>query len=215
MKLLFLLPLIGLLQQPPQAPTVQFTLDRPATRVNYHFTLHEDGTGTYTASYPATPPATPAQTVDVPLMLHPATARKIFDQARSTVPLHGNCETKIKNIAQTGTKTLSLTQQDGPPAMCTWNYSEKAAVSALQDEFISMATTLDAGRRLKMLQRFDRLGMDHEMTYLLEQAKSGQAQGLENIAPILVTIVEDTSLLERVRSRATTLLDMSKVEHDK
>jgi hypothetical protein len=188
--------------------SVVFSLDRPAARMMYRFTLLEDGSGEYEATYPATPPATPSETVKTPLRLHAGTAKKIFEQARATVPLHGNCETKARNIAQTGVKTLTFSGGEGS-ATCTWNYSEKSNVSALQDEFGAMALTLDEARKLQMEQRFDRLGLDREMGYLLEQAKAGQAQGLENIAPVLQAIVADESLLERVRVRAKTLLQMS------
>lgn len=199
---------------PIDAPTatVQFNFERPVARASYKFVLREDGAGTYTATYPATPPATPQETVDVPLLLHRALAARIFEQARTTIPLHGNCETKVKNIAQTGTKTLAYADPAGSKATCAWNYSDKSAVAGLQEEFIAMAVTLDTGRRLKMQQRFDRLGMDREIAFLLEQAKSGQALGLENIAPVLEEIVADTSLLERVRARAKILLDMSRLE---
>ncbi len=193
-------------------PTVQFAMDRPATNLKYHFMIRDDGTGTYTASYPPTPPATPGETVDAPLMLHAALARKIFEQARSTVPLHGNCETKAKNIAQTGMKTLTFVDAAGARATCTWNFSEKAPVVALQDEFLGLAQTLDSARKLRMEQRFDRLGMDWEISFLLEQVQAGHALGLETISPLLDQIIADSSLLERVRGKAKILLDMSRLE---
>ncbi len=196
-------------QAPAAAPPmVQFGLERPAAGVSYRFTLREDGSGTYRATYPPMPPSTPGETVETPLMLHEATVKKIFDQARSTLPLHGNCETKVKNIAQTGVKTLTYTSAAATVA-CTWNYSDKSAVSALQDEFTAMAETLDAGRKLTMDQRFDRLGLDRDMTFLVGQVKEGHAQGLENITPVLQSIVEDVSLLERVRAQAKALLQAS------
>ena len=195
------------------APVVQFGFERPVAGVSYRFVLREDGSGTYRATYQATPPAIPGETVEVPLRVHAGTAKKIFEQARSTVPLHGNCETKAKGIAQTGIKSLTYIQEAGAPgSMCAWNYSEKVAVRGLQDEFQAMASTLDEGRKLQMEQRFDRLGMDREMGLLVDEVKDGRAQGLENIAPVLQGIVDDVSLLERVRTRAKMLLDLSMVE---
>lgn len=197
---------------PAAAAVVRFGFDRPAAKVKYRFELSEDGRGTYVAEYPPTPPATPGGSVEVALMLHAATLKKIFEQARSTVVYHGGCETKAKNIAQTGAKTLTLLEVTGAASTCTWNYSEKAPVAALQDEFIAMAETLDVGRTLKMQQRFDRLGLDREMAFLDDEVKSGRAQGLENIAPVLQGIVDDESLLERVRARGRALLQLSAVQ---
>ena len=191
------------------AAVVRFSFERPAAKVKYRFDLSEDGRGTYVAEYPPTPPATPGGSVEVPLALHAATVKKIFEQARSTVVYHGGCETKAKNIAQTGVKTLTLVELAGAASTCTWNYSEKAPVAALQDEFIAMAETLDTGRTLQMQQRFDRLGLDREMSFLADEVSSGRAQGLENIAPVLQGIADDESLLERVRVRARALLQLS------
>ena len=198
--------------QTAPAAIVRFDFERAATHTRYHFELHEDGQGIYTADYPATPPATPAESLEVPLALHAATAKKIFDQARATIVYHGGCETRMKNIAQTGIKSLTLTEADGAKATCTWNYSDKAPVSALQSEFTAMAATLDTGRTLKMEQRFDRLALDREMAFLTDQVKAGQAQGLENIAPVLQSLADDESLLERVRARAKALLQLSAIE---
>lgn len=192
--------------------TVKFGMERPASLASYRFTLREDGTGVYKATYPPLPPATPAETAEVPLMLHAALTKKIFEQAGSTVPLHGNCESKAKNIALTGIKTLTYTDAAGAASNCTWNYSEKQAVVALQEEFVAMASTLDLGRRLKMEQRYNRLELDKDIAFLMEQVKNGQARGVENIAPVLEAIALDETLLERVRARARTLLQMSVAE---
>ena len=194
------------------APMVRFAFERATTHTSYRFKLSEDGRGTYLADYPPTPPATPGEHVEVPLALHAGTAKKIFEQARSTQVLHSNCETKAKNIAQTGQKTLTYVDSGGTTTMCTWNYSDKADVAALQNEFIAMAETLDTGRRLRMEQRFDRLALDREMDFLLDEVKDGRAQGLENIMPVLQAIADDQSLLERVRARAKSLLELSAVE---
>ena len=63
-----------------------------------------------------------------------------------------------------------------------------------------------------MEQRFDRLGLDREMGFLVDAVKGGRALGRENIAPVLQGLADDTSLLDRVRTRARTLLQMSAME---
>ncbi len=210
--LLLLLAPPGWRREQSPVAVVRFGFERPVSNTSYRFELSENGQGTYRAEYPPTPPATPGERVETPLALHAGTVKKIFEQARSTVVFHGVCETRAKNIAQTGMKTLTLLEATGASSTCTWNYSDKPAVTALQDEFVAMAETLDTGRRLRMEQRFDRLGLDREMGFLAEQVTAGRAQGLENIAPVLESIADDMSLLERVRARAMALLQMSAVE---
>lgn len=190
------------------AATLRFAFDRPAADTHYEFILHPDGSGTFHNTYPPVPPATPGETVDAPLHLLPATAARIFDQLRATNSLRG-CETRAKNIANTGTKTLTYTPASGVPVSCTWNYTERVAVQSLQDEFMGMALTLDLGRAIRLKQRYDRLALDREMGFLYDAVKEKRARGVRNIAPTLQAIVADDSLLERVRSRAAQLLEQS------
>jgi hypothetical protein len=49
------------------------------------------------------------------------------------------------------------------------------------------------------------------MRSLQEEVDAGHAVGLESIAPILQSIAEDADVLERVRSRAQSLLDRSQM----
>ncbi len=211
--------------QAPPAPdaVLTFQYDRPGLPVpSFLFTLHHDGTGTYAASvqpsppdtarygsYPASPttPLPPTQ-VSRPISLSTQTTTQLFDAIHSTHNLHGGCESKAKNIASTGAKIITYSGPDGQ-ARCAYNYTEIKSIASLTETFLAVAFTLDEGRKLELAHRYDRLGLDQEMRQLVDAVHEGRALELGNIAPVLTAIAEDSQLLERVRSRASSLLAVS------
>jgi hypothetical protein len=80
----------------------------------------------------------------------------------------------------------------------------------LGSSFIAIAYTLDGGRRLEFLHRYDRLGLDAEMTSLAREAEAGRALELGTISQTLTVIADDMAVMQRVRLRAVKLLDQSK-----
>ena len=136
-------------------------------------------------------------------------AAKIFKAARELNEFNGVCASKLKNIADTGKKTLSYSAADGHGS-CEYNYSENKGVTMLTDTFMGIAYTLDEGRRLEFLHRYDRLGLDAEMITLSQEVDAGRALELGTIAPTLAAIADDTAVLQRVRLRATKLLEQAK-----
>ena len=149
--------------------------------------------------------------IDRPITLSPATVTKIFKLARSLDRFDIACDSKAKNIANTGKKTLTYAGPDGRGS-CVYNYSENKSVSALTDMFFAIAFTLDEGRRMEFLHRYDRLGLDAEISSLAQEEKEGRALELGTIAPTLSAIENDTALIQRVRLQAARLLEQSKDE---
>lgn len=194
-------------------PVVSFQFERAGVSVpRYALQVLEDGTGSYQADViPGIAPAasTPTQHVDRAITLTRGTAAKIFKAAHDLNRFNIECEAKVKNIANTGTKTLSYAGPDGRGS-CVYNYSENKDVAMLTDTFLGIAFTLDEGRRLSFLHRFDRLGLDAEMDSLAEEAQAGRALELETIAPALTSIANDSAVMERVRVRAAKLLELAK-----
>jgi hypothetical protein len=202
----------------PDAPStkqaeVSFQFDRTGLPVP-HFTLRvwEDGTGRYQADQ-AEMPATAtsmrgqaAQHIDRPINLTRGTVTKIFKAARASNYFNIECASKAKNIADTGKKTLSYTASDGAGS-CTYNYSEIKTIDTMTNTFLALAYTLDEGRRLEFLHRYDRLGLDSEMITLSQEAEAGRALELGTIAPTLAAIADDTALIQRVRLRAQKMLE--------
>ncbi len=66
--------------------------------------------------------------------------------------------------------------------------------------------TLDEGRELDRLHRYDRLGLDSAMSFLVQEAAGGRALELETIGDSLRAIVSDNDVLARVRAKANTML---------
>lgn len=194
---------------------VSFQFERTGLPVP-RFTLRvdEDGTGSYKAEEVESPAdggavqyASP-KLIDQSLKLSAPTVEKIFKGARDLGHFEMACESKAKNIANTGKKTLSYTGADGTGS-CTYNYSDDREVTGLTDTFLFIAFTLDEGRRLEFLHRYDRLGLDEEMNQLVQAVKAGHALELDTIAPVLTAIAGDGSVMQRVRSQASKLLEQA------
>ena len=205
-------------QSTPQStqPVVSFQFERAGVAVpRYTLQVREDGTGSYQADVTpgvesgASTPVAATEHVSRAISLTPAITMKIFKAAREVKHFNIECEAKVKNIAKTGMKTLSYAGPDGRGS-CTYNFSEDNDVTMLTDTFLGIAFTLDEARRLDFLHRFDRLGLDAEMSALDEEAKAGRALELGTIAPTLTSIASDTAVMERVRVRAAKLLELAK-----
>lgn len=200
-------------------PEVSFQFERKGVPVpHYVILLREDGSGRYQADEAQVAPSMQSSSamqyvggkhVDRPITLSPATTEKIFKTARTVNFFNIECASKAKNIANTGDKTLSYTGSDGKGS-CGYNYSENKNISILTDTFLAIAFTMDEGRRLEFLHRYDRLGLDAEMNSLANEAQAGRALELGTIAPTLDSIAGDTALMQRVRLRAEKLLEQSK-----
>jgi hypothetical protein len=200
-------------------PEVSFQFERNGLPVpRFTLRLREDGSGTYQADQveiPATGTAMrgqAAQHIDRPVNLTHETVVKIFKAAHSLNFFNIECASKAKNIADTGKKTLSYNSADGSGS-CTYNYSENKTVATLTDTFLAIAYTIDEGRRLEFLHRYDRLGLDAEMISFGEELDAGRALELGTISPALAAIVDDPAVIQRVRLRATKMLDQVSAEN--
>ena len=177
------------------------------------FTLRvrEDGTGSYQADQAARSSGDSmmrgeaAQHIDRTLTVSPPMVAKIFNAARSANRFDLACASKAKNIADTGTKTLSYSGADGSGS-CVYNYTENKNAVLLTDVFLGIASTMDEGRRLEFLHRYDRLGLDSEMNSFSQEVTEGRALELGTISAALSAIAEDAAVIERVRLRAAKML---------
>jgi hypothetical protein len=211
--------------EPPTAASakapaeVSFQFDRTGLPVpRFTLRLKEDGTGRYEADQ-AEIAATEtsmrgqaAQHIDRPINLSKGTVAKIFKAARTLNYFNIECASKLKNIADTGKKTLSYTGPDGSGS-CVYNYSENKTVGTLTDTFLAIAYTIDEGRRLEFLHRYDRLGLDSEMISLAQEVEAGRALELGTISPALASIADDTAVIQRVRLKAQKMLEQVAAEN--
>ena len=199
---------------------VVFAFERQGLAVSkYRFTVRSDGSAIYEGeeSQPAIgadpAAASPAQVFGSQVSITPATADKIFALGRKLDHFNITCASKAKNIADTGTKTLSYSAPDGTGS-CTYNYSENKEVEELTGMFQGMAETMDEGRILDHLHRFDRLGLDDAMTFLAQEVSAGRALEVGTITASLRSIADDADVMQRVRARARTLLALVPADND-
>jgi hypothetical protein len=182
---------------------------------SYSLEIREDGLGHY-KSMPAAPapetavPSGPAdeitpQPVDREIRVSEPLRSQLFAAARSHHFFAMVCEATKIHVAFTGKKTLTYSGADGHGA-CTYNYSQDAQLNHIADELVSVAFTLEEGKRLAVEQEHSRLALDAELETLQDAARSGGALEIANIAPQLQFIVDDEQVLLRARKRAKELL---------
>lgn len=195
------------------SPEVSFQFERIGLSVpKFTIVVREDGTGTYQAQIAAVSGGRgaamqPAASVpiDRPIKVSSATTETIFKTAHSLDHFNIECASKAKNIADTGKKTLSYKGADGQGS-CLYNYSENKNVTQLTDTFHAIAFTMDEGRKLEFMHRFDRLGLYSEMDILNHEIEEKRAIEVGNIAPALRSIIADEALMQKVRERAARML---------
>lgn len=186
-------------QQAQESKAIAFEFDResiPASR--WKLELQKDGSGTWTDL--ASPMTTPQ-----PVRVGAIVQEKIA--LAYPVVQTGKCETKLKNIAKTGKKTLIYRDDASTPIVsCSFNYSDSDALNALADAMLAINETMQAGERIAQKHRYDRLGLDAELDVLTEEVKGGRALEVGNIAPVLESVANDERVMERVQRKAARLL---------
>ena len=199
---------------PASMPQVVFAFERQGLPVpKYRITIQQDGSAVYDgeempqAIGPDPAPAGPAQPFHSQVILTSATTGRIFALGQKLNRFNISCSSKAKNIADTGTKSLTYTAPDGSGS-CTYNYSENKDVQALTETLQAIAETMDEGRRLDYLHRYDRLGLDAAMIYLTQEVSDGHALEVGTIAPSLRSISADAMVIQRVRAKADALLTL-------
>lgn len=200
---------------PPAAsvvPHVTFAFERKGLPVpKYQLTINKDATGVYQgevvqhASGAGVSAQMAAQEFTRPANISGATAARIFKLADQLDHFKKTCASKAKNIADSGTKTLTYSGPDGI-GTCTYNYSGIKDVEALTDIFQGIAETMDQGRELDHLHRFDRLGLDAALKGLSDELTEGRALEVGTIATSLHSIATDPEVMQRVRTRASAML---------
>jgi hypothetical protein len=195
---------------------VSFQFERAGLPVpRFTVQVREDGTGSYQAdvaedvSYGASMGVEAGKQLERTMTLTPATVAKIFKMARELDRFDIACASKAKGIADMGKKTLSYVGADGRGS-CVYNYSENKSVTMLGNTFLGIAFTMDEGRRLEFLHRYDRLGLDAEMNTLAQDVEAGHALELGTIVPTLTAIANDMAVMQRVRLRAAKMLKQAK-----
>jgi hypothetical protein len=192
---------------------VVFTYDNPKLQpAKYSFVIFENGSGHFQSQPGGSPPLDTAsyhplpQSQDRTVQISKPVLDKIFSTARGQKYFAIACEDAKLKVAFQGTKQLSYQGPDGKGS-CIYNWSKIASIQKVTAIFESIAFTLEEGRRLDLEHKHDRLALDPELTALFQASEDGRAMEMGNIQPVLQEIINDESVLDRVRSRARKLLD--------
>ncbi|HZD92795.1 MAG TPA: hypothetical protein VE133_00990, partial [Candidatus Sulfotelmatobacter sp.] len=105
----------------------------------------------------------------------------------------------------TGQKTLTYAD----PARhfeTIYDYSENKAINEITSIFQGISNTIEHGRKLQFLRRFDKLGLEAELKDMETAAENHDLCELQLIVPTLETIANDTTVLNIARQRARRLL---------
>ena len=172
--------------------------------LNYVFTVKEDGATHFTGV------GNPSDNGDNDIfqqdfVMSAANVEKLWQWAKATGYFEGQFESKVKNVAKTGTKTLEF-HGSGIDNSTAYNFSPNPNIEQLTHLFQAMALTIDYGRKLAYQYRFDKLGMDKRLQELTDLRATGMVDELQIIQPILQKIADDDNVMHVARLEAKQLL---------
>ena len=186
-------------------PTVSFTCDFPGSEPDHYATsVSDDGNAVYDSDSKLNDSAA-SEPFHSDFTVSQASRTRIFDLAKRAHYFEGDVDSKKKNLASTGTKTLAYKDAQ-KSTRATYNYSPIPAVEDLTAFFQSLSTTLEFGHRLDYYLRYQKLALDEEMKKMEEMSNSGGLVEISAVAPILQKIADDPAVIKVVRARAQRLM---------
>jgi len=193
-----------------QAQTETFEVDfsNPGLAPSHwKLVLHPDGSGHFSSSggnMPGNDSDLKAPPVDRDIEVSKAFAEQVFETAYHHKLFNQKCESDLR-VAFQGIKKISYSGPKGEGA-CSFNYSKDKDIQALGESVVAVEQTIMEGARLELLLKHDPLGLDHEMSFLVQAAKDGRMQQICVIKGILGELAGNPEVLERVRQWANLLL---------
>ncbi len=194
-------------------PIVSFDFVLPGTTPpHYSIAVEPDGKAAYRADDAPAAGAVPDQPYTLKFLLSQPTRIRIFDLALALNCFQGDFEFHgSARIANMGAKTLKCTYADHE-TQTTYNYSTNVKLQELTTIFQNISNTLEYGRRLAFLHRFDKLGLEAEMKSMEEQSRNNRLVELQVVAPQLESILNDHAVINVTRRRAEHLLQLIKAD---
>ncbi|MGA8152049.1 MAG: hypothetical protein WB952_13940 [Terriglobales bacterium] len=206
MSLFLALGLPALAQQ-GTAATVSFTCDFPGSDPShYGISVSSDGHASYVSDGKLARDSEPDAPFTQDFTLPAASVAHIIDLAKQAHYFEGKIDSGKKNLASTGEKTL-VYKDAQRSATASYNYSLIPAVEDLTSLFQSLSATLEFGRRIEFERHYQKLALDDELKSLEDMASRGEVVEVTVIAPILLKVLGDQSVMNTVRARAQRLLD--------
>ena len=192
----------------PKLPTITF--DRVWEEYkpqNVDITIQATGSAKYISRNPFTPPEQAGQDADYLLefTISQRNQERLFRYAREANYFNGDFSYKKHAVASTGKKTLTYADSDRY-FETTYDYSDNKAIQQITDIFQGISNTIECGRKLQYLRRFDKLGLEAELKAMEDAAASHSLDELQIIVPTLQSLAEDPAILNIARQRAQRLL---------
>jgi hypothetical protein len=194
-------------QQNPVRPTITFDRVWEAYKPQeVTITVQSSGSARYISRNPFTPPE-PGSDPDYMLDFTISTRNqeRLFRDAREANYFNGDFSYKKHAVASTGKKTLTYSDSVRHFST-TYDYSENKAIQEIMNLFSGISNTIEHGRKLVFLHRFDKLGLEDELKGMESAAEGHNLAELQIIAPTLKSIAGDTTVLNIARQRAKRLL---------
>jgi hypothetical protein len=197
----------------PTFPTITFDRVWEAYKPqDINITVQSSGSAKYLSRNPFTPPdpgSDPDYTLDFTISTR--NQEKLFRDAREANYFNGDFSFKKHPVASTGKKTLTYGDPDRY-FETTYDYSENRAIEEITNILSGISNTIEHGRKLVYLHRFDKLGLEDELRGMEDAAASHNLAELQIIQPTLESIAGDASVLNIARQRAKRLLAKAKSE---
>jgi hypothetical protein len=190
-----------------QGPAVvTFTLDFPGSEPShYAISVSSDGRSTYESDGKLSPDSE-GDPFHLDFSMSGETRKRVFELAEKAHYFQGEVDSRKKNLASTGAKTLAY-KDSSRTTKTTYNYSPQAPVQELTQLFQNLSTTLEFGRRLQYFHRYQKLALDEELKRMEALADQNDLEEMAAVAPILQQIALDTSVINPVRSRAQRMIE--------
>ncbi len=191
-----------------QTPTasVTFKFDFPgADPSHYEIVIPSDGQGSYTSNGKFDDQADPADAVSLQFAISENIRKQIFDLSKKSHYFAGKVDSGQKNIANTGAKTLAY-KDASHDSQTTYNYSLLQPITQLTSIFQNLSNTMEFGRRLVYLRKYQKLALDDQLKRMEEMQRENSLGDVGAIAPVLKDIANDSSVMNVSRARALRLL---------
>jgi hypothetical protein len=184
-----------------QPPTLKFDFKFSGSiPPEYHITLTRSGEATF--EEPGSDRQDPYRSE---FRVSAEKAAEMFKSAESLKYFSGDFDYRKHKVANTGIKTFTYVGDDQQHTTA-FVYTENAELQRLTAWFQAVAETQEFARKASFHRRFDKLALDNDVKSFVEAVKSGRAQEVESIQPLLRQVADDPSILNSVRERVRALL---------
>jgi len=189
-------------------PILTFEYTFPgASPPHYGLAIEAGGRAAYRSD--ENPPATNGEESGTPYLvkfiISRSNADRLFELAKTLNYLKGDFEYHGGRIANMGSKTLTF-KNGAAENTTTYNYTQNSNLQQLTTIFQNIANTLEYGRRLARLYRYDKLGLEAELKSMEEDTKRNYLAELQLDESILKQIAGDPSVMNISRRRAENIL---------